>query len=222
MMRTVAFALAAMAATSLAAASSASAMGHGVGGSSHAVSGHASGIGPSASFHHFAGPGHNFASHHHRHRHRVVFVGAPFGYDCLSRPFNNLNSLFCLGRNFADRPDSKPFTADCFEPCPSFVNISLPAYCNILGFFRCIRQKLFGRFVMAFIFVSGVFFNSDFLAFYRQQSFVYRLVDKGLGRIISWFRFRPRWCLRRFNTNNRRPCKLRRFRSFKHRTGRFY
>ena len=81
MMRTVAFALAAMAATSLDAAPSASAMGHGVGSSSHAVSGHASGIGPSASFHHFAGPGHNFASHHHRHRHRVVFVGAPFGYD---------------------------------------------------------------------------------------------------------------------------------------------
>jgi hypothetical protein len=81
MMRTMAFALAAMAAISLGSTSSASAMGHGIGGGGRVALGHASGIGPSASFHHFAGPSHHFASHHHHHRHRFVLVGAPFGYD---------------------------------------------------------------------------------------------------------------------------------------------
>jgi len=89
MMRTTAFALAAMAAISLGSASSASAMGHGIGGGGgHVALGHPSGIGPSASFHHFSGPSrqftgtsHHFASHHHRHHHRFVFVGAPFVYD---------------------------------------------------------------------------------------------------------------------------------------------
>jgi hypothetical protein len=91
MMRTVAFALAAMAATSLAAASSTSAMGHGIGGSGHVALGHASGIGPSATYHYSAGPSHHVASDHHRHHHRVVFVGAPYydyGYDydaCYAR-----------------------------------------------------------------------------------------------------------------------------------------
>ena len=82
MMRTTALALAAMAAISLGSTSSAGAMGHGIGGSSHVASGHASGIGPSASFHQYASPSHHvFTSHHHHHHHRFVFVGAPIVYD---------------------------------------------------------------------------------------------------------------------------------------------
>jgi hypothetical protein len=82
MMRTMAFALAAMAAICLGSTSSVSAMGKGSGGSGHVALGHASGIGPSATYHYSNGPSHHFASHHHHHHHHhLVFVGAPFGYD---------------------------------------------------------------------------------------------------------------------------------------------
>jgi len=78
MMRSVMFALAALAAASLGPASSASAMGHGGGG--HASYGHAMGVGPSAGVHHFGSPDHHFAFHHRFLHNRFVFVGAPYGY----------------------------------------------------------------------------------------------------------------------------------------------